>query len=332
MAAIYMLLLVLVRSVQGSSNSTKPELSVDFYSKSCPQLEQLVLSVTTQQFKQAPSSAPATIRLFFHDCFVQGCDASVLITTRGGSGVEVEREAYDNKDLAAEGFESVNKAKALVESKCPGLVSCADILAIAARDFIHLAGGPNYLVKKGRRDGKASTIANVKGNVPRSNATVDQLIRLFGSKGLSIPDLVALSGAHTIGFSHCDQFVGRLYDYRGTGHPDPVLDPRLLKALRMSCPRFGGNTDVVAPFDVKTPFAFDHMYYANLQTNLGLLATDQALFLDPRTKPIVQALGKDIGAFFKAFALGMDKMGSIGVKMGAQGEIRRDCTKHNKNI
>ena len=49
-----------------------------------------------------------------------------------------ERDAVGNKDLREEGFETVRKAKALVENKCPGVVSCADILAIAARDYVHL--------------------------------------------------------------------------------------------------------------------------------------------------------------------------------------------------
>lgn len=190
------------------------------------------------------------------------------------------------------------------------------------------AGGPYYPVKKGRKDSRVSLARKVKPNLPRANSTVDQLIRLFAKKGLSQEDLVALSGAHTIGFSHCDQFVSRLYDFQGTRRPDPHLDPRLLRALQMSCPHFGGNTDVVAPFDVQTPFDFDHMYYGNLEARMGLLATDQALFLDPRTRPLVQALARDKAKFFAAFATGMDRMGSFGVKKGRKGEVRRDCTRH----
>ncbi|KAI9198788.1 hypothetical protein LWI28_022145 [Acer negundo] len=306
------------------------QLSVNYYAKTCPQLEQLIGSVTSQQFKEAPVSGPATIRLFFHDCFVEGCDGSILISTAPGSKVLAEKDSPDNKNLRAEGFQIINRAKSLVESKCPGgVVSCADILAIAARDFVHLAGGPNYQVKKGRWDGKISMATRVPPNIPRANSTIDQLIKIFKSKGLTIEDLVVLSGAHTIGFAHCEQFVARLYDFHGTKQPDPSIDTRLLKALKMSCPHYGGNADIVAPFDVTTPFLFDHAYYANLQGKLGLLASDQALVLDPRTKSLVQELGKDKQKFFQAFAVAMDKMGSIGVKRGKKhGERRKDCSFH----
>ncbi|KAL5998483.1 Peroxidase 19 [Asimina triloba] len=315
-------------AVHVPSSTTLHQLSVDFYSKTCPQLEQLVASSTAHNFRESPISGPATIRLFFHDCFVEGCDASILLKSEPGPGVlAAERDAHDNINLAAEAYVSIQKAKAVVESKCPGVVSCADIVAIAARDFVRLAGGPYYPVKKGRRDGRVSLASTVKDNLPRSNSTVDQLLNLFQSKGLSLTDLVALSGAHSIGFSHCDQFVSRLYNFHGTQKPDPSIDPRLLKALRMSCPHRGGNRDVVAPFDVATPFTLDNMYYQNLEAKMGLLPTDQALFLDPRTRPVVQALGKDEALFFQAFSGGMDRMGSVGVKVGMQGEIRRDCFK-----
>ncbi|XP_009793056.1 peroxidase 19-like [Nicotiana tabacum] len=316
-------------SINATLRRQPRQLSVNYYAKTCPKVEILVGSVTSQMFKDAPASGPATIRLFFHDCFVEGCDGSILISTKPGSKELAEKDAEDNKDLAKEAFEGMNKAKAVVESKCPGVVSCADILAIATRDFVHLVGGPYYQVKKGRWDGKISKASRVHQNLPQSNSTVDQLLKFFSSKGLTPEDLVVLSGAHTIGFAHCKQFVNRLYDYKGTKKPDPSMDPRLLKALKMSCPQFGGNVDIVAPFDVTTPFSFDNAYYGNLEAKLGLLASDQALSLDPRTKSFVQDLAKDKHKFFQAFAAAMDKMGSIGVKRGRKhGEFRKDCTMH----
>lgn len=68
----------------------------------------------------------------------KGCDASILISSKPGSKMLVEKDAEDNKDLRVEGFETISKAKALLESKCPGVVSCSDIMAIAARDYVHL--------------------------------------------------------------------------------------------------------------------------------------------------------------------------------------------------
>uniref|UniRef100_A0A7N0UHG7 Peroxidase n=1 Tax=Kalanchoe fedtschenkoi TaxID=63787 RepID=A0A7N0UHG7_KALFE len=315
-----------------SRNSTRHQrqrqLSVNYYAKTCPDLNRLVSSITSQQFRVSPVTGPGTIRLFFHDCFVDGCDGSVLVSSKPG-GAAAERDAEENKFLAEEAFESVNKAKALVESKCPGVVSCADILAISARDYVHLAGGPYYDVKVGRWDGKLSMASRIKSNLPRANSTMAELISLFSSKGLTLEDLVILSGAHTIGFAHCEHFLTRLYNYKGTQRSDPSVDPRLLKALKMSCPSFGGNEDVVAPFDVTTPFVFDHAYYGNLESNLGVLATDQALYSDPRSMPLVKNLAKDKQKFFQEFALAMEKMGSIGVKRGRRhGEKRKDCSLH----
>jgi len=203
------------------------------------------------------------------------------------------------------------------------------IRGITVRCYVRQAGGPYYPVKKGRWDGKISTASRVASNIPHANSTVDQLIKLFNSKGLSIQDLVALSGAHTIGFAHCKNFVARLYSYRGKGQPDPDMDPKLLHALRMYCPNFGGNSDIVAPFDATTPFLFDHAYYGNLQNKMGLLASDQALALDPRTKPFVLDFAKDNHKFFQAFVAAMDKLSSVKVVRGKRhGEKRRDCSMH----
>lgn len=315
----------------GVANRRAPErhgLSLDFYGKTCPAVDHIVANVTAERFRDHPAAGPAVLRLFHHDCFVEGCDASILIAPGKAAGEKVERDMEENRNLPQYGFETVEMAKAAVESKCPGVVSCADILALAARDAVQLAGGPYYAVKKGRKDSKVSLAGKVRGSLPHANSTVDELLRVFAAKGLGAADLVALSGAHTIGFAHCAHFLGRLYDFRGTRRPDPFMDARLVKALRMTCPYTGGSARAVVPFDVSTPFQFDHAYYANLQARLGVLGSDQALFLDARTRPLVLELGADKARFFRAFVASMDRMGSIRVKKGKKGEVRKICSHH----
>ncbi|KAL6615763.1 hypothetical protein ACP70R_038033 [Stipagrostis hirtigluma subsp. patula] len=314
-------------------------LSLDFYAATCPAVDQIVANVTAARFRDYPAAGPAVLRLFYHDCFVEGCDASVLIAPTADAGgaaagaaarvaPKVERDVEENKNLPQEAFDTVEMAKAAVESRCPGVVSCADILALAARDYVQLAGGPHYPVKKGRKDSKVSLAGKVRGSLPRANSSVDELLRVFAGKGLGAGDLVALSGAHTVGFSHCVHVLGRIYDYRGTRRADPLMDARLVKALRMTCPSRGGSARVVVPFDVSTPFQFDHAYYGNLQARLGLLGSDQALAQDNRTGPLVKELAADKARFFREFVASMDRMGSIRIKKGRKGEVRKVCSQH----
>ncbi|GJN18129.1 hypothetical protein PR202_gb05256 [Eleusine coracana subsp. coracana] len=320
----------------GGGTRRAPErhgLSLDFYAKSCPAVDQIVANVTAARFRDFPASGPGVLRLLHHDCFVEGCDASILIApTAAGVGgpPKVERDMEENRYLPQDAFDTVEMAKAAVETKCPGIVSCADVLALAARDYVQLASaaplnGMWTFVRL--QPFRAPGCARQTCARP-ANASVDELLRVFASKGLDSGDLVALSGAHTVGFAHCVHVLGRIYDFRGTRRPDPLMDARLVKALRMSCPSSGGSARVVVPFDVSTPFQFDHAYYANLQARLGLLASDQALFLDARTRPLVEDLAADKARFFQAFVASMDRMGSIRIKKGKKGEVRKVCSQH----
>ena len=125
--AVPCLLLLLLAGVSNG------QLQVGFYSNSCPGAESTVASVVRQSGSADPTILPALIRLQFHDCFVRGCDASVLI--KGGAGGN-NAEVDNSKHQGLRGVEIIEGAKTQLEALCPGVVSCADIVVLAARDAI----------------------------------------------------------------------------------------------------------------------------------------------------------------------------------------------------
>ncbi|XP_058723367.1 peroxidase 16-like [Vicia villosa] len=314
---------LLVSAQTSSAQTSSAELSKGFYGNSCPNVEQLVRSAVELKFQQTFVTAPATLRLFFHDCFVRGCDASILLN-------EGERNHPDDISLAGDGFDTVIKAKEAIESdpQCTNKVSCADVLALATRDVVNLAGGPFYEVELGRRDGKISTIASVQHNLPHPEFNLDQLNSMFSFHGLSQIDMIALSGAHTIGFSHCNRFSKRIYNFSPTTKIDPTLDLQYAFQLRQACPpkvdpRIAINMDPI------TPEKFDNQYFKNLQQGKGLFTSDQVLAIDKKSKDTVDLFASNEVAFESAFIDAITKLGRVGVKTGNQGEIRVDCTKVN---
>lgn len=58
-------------------------------------------------------------------------------------------------------------------------------------------GGPSVQIPTGRRDGRVSAAANVRPNIIDTSFTLDEMAKLFSAKGLSMDDLVTLSGTHT---------------------------------------------------------------------------------------------------------------------------------------
>ncbi|KAI5574608.1 hypothetical protein POPTR_010G175100v4 [Populus trichocarpa] len=290
-------------------------LSLSYYQKTCPAAEEIIHRKMKAWFLKDYTLAASIIRLHFHDCAIRGCDASILLNHRNS-----ERRAYASKTLR--GFQVIDEIKAELERKCPKTVSCADILTAAARDATLLLGGPFWEVPFGRKDGKTS-IAKEADLVPQGRENVTALIDFFQERGLSILDLVVLSGSHTIGRSSCYSFMHRLANYKGTGRPDPTLDRQYLRNLTGSC-KWSSN---LVNLDRTTPKTFDVEYYNNLGKKKGLLSTDQELYSDPRTAPFVSAFtDQQPDLFFNQFAASMVNLGNILVYTAPnESEIRLDC-------
>ncbi|KAM3360497.1 peroxidase 17 [Capsicum galapagoense] len=290
----------------------------NFYSETCPKAEVIVKEVMKKAMRKEARSIASVMRLQFHDCFVNGCDASLLLDDT--PNMLGEKLALSNID-SLRSYDVVDEVKEALEKACPGVVSCADLLVIAARDAVVLSGGPYWEVKLGRLDSLTASQedSNKIMPSPRSNATY--LIDLFSRFNLSVQDLVALSGSHSIGKGRCFSIVFRLYNQSGSGRPDPAIEPSFREKLDRLCP-LGGDGNVTGDLDA-TPEIFDNQYFKDLVNGRGFLNSDQTLFTYPITREYVRVFSINQESFFKAFAQGMIKMGDL--QSGRPGEIRRNC-------
>ncbi|KAM3208813.1 hypothetical protein ACQJBY_063475 [Aegilops geniculata] len=320
--AIRSLRLPLALLALAASSAAVANLEIGFYSKTCPDAEKIVREEMAKIIAAAPSLAGPLLRLHFHDCFVRGCDASVLLESTEGN--VAEKDAKPNKSLR--GFGSVEWVKAKLEAACPGIVSCADVLTLMSRDAVVLAKGPFWPVALGRRDGRVSSATEASNELPPASGDVPLLAKIFASKGLDLKDLVVLSGAHTLGTAHCPSFADRLYNTT-SGLVDLSLDSEYADKLRLKCKSVDDRA-MLSEMDPGSFKTFDTSYYRRHVTKRrGLFRSDAALLFDATTKDYVQriATGKFDGEFFRDFSESMIKMGDVGVLTGAEGEIRKKC-------
>ncbi|WMV07429.1 hypothetical protein MTR67_000814 [Solanum verrucosum] len=301
------------------------ELRFGFYKGKCGRtdVEVLVKNVvqTWHNTKRETAIAAALLRMQFHDCFVNGCDASILL-----DGNNSEKKALPNSSVR--GYPLIDAIKEALEERCKGLVSCADIISMAARDAVVLSGGKWYNVETGRKDGKVSLASNV--NLPSPSISVSDSIKVFGNKNLSPTDMVYLLGGHTVGNTHCSLIQDRIYNFNNTGVHDPTMSQWLFSELKNKCPRVPSNTvDNPIPLDMKSPSFVDNSFFQEIQKGNGVLKIDQQLALDGLTKKIVGDIVKDPN-FYTKFGEAMVKLGRVEVLTDGQGEVRTSCRVVNK--
>ncbi|EEF51122.1 lignin-forming anionic peroxidase [Ricinus communis] len=291
-----------------------------FYDSTCPRALSIIRGRISTAVASELRMAASLIRLHFHDCFVQGCDASILLNDTQG-----ERSSISNAN-SVRGFEVIEAIKAELEEQCAQTVSCADIVAVAARDASVAVSGPTWPVKLGRLDSPtAAAVADADANLPRFDNTLPQLITFFSRKGFNERELVALSGAHTFGRAKCFFFRDRV---NGNGND---IDAGFARTIvdTVPCPGDGSGNDNLGDLDFFTPETWDNRYFMNLIENRGLLASDQALHSGGSTDSIVEEYAINGARFRSDFAAAMIKMGDLPPPNGLQGQIRRVCSVPN---
>ncbi|KAJ9153381.1 hypothetical protein P3X46_026826 [Hevea brasiliensis] len=319
---------VLVYAILVGGQLGYAQLTPTFYEQSCPNVSFIIREVIQEAMLTDPRIDASLIRLHFHDCFVNGCDGSILLDTT--DTMEGEKEAAGNNN-SARGFDVVDKMKASLESACPATVSCADILTIAAQESVSLAGGPTWTNLLGRRDSLTANRTQANISLPSPFASLDVLKDNFAAVGLdNISDLVALSGAHSFGQAQCRTFRDRIYN-----SPELPLNSTYNVTLSKICAQNGtADGSARTQLDSTTPNVFDNKYFSNLQLARGLLESDQVLFSTPGadTIEIVNNFSANQTAFFESFVEAMIRMGNISPLTGTDGEIRLNCSRKNGDL
>ncbi|CAO2181325.1 unnamed protein product [Urochloa humidicola] len=299
----------------------QPQLSPGFYNATCPALQSVVRRGMARVVRREPRMGASILRLFFHDCFVNGCDASVLLDDVPGNFTG-EKNAGPNAN-SLRGYEVIDSIKSHVEASCNATVSCADILALAARDAVNLLGGQTWAVPLGRLDARNTSANAANTNLPPPDASLSRLLSMFRAKGLDARDLTALSGAHTVGQARCGVFRSHIYN-------DTSTNATFAEGLRANvCPFMGGDGNL-APLEPDAPNAFDNGYFRDLIARRVLLRSDQALYGgagNGTTDALVQAYAANGTAFAADFAVAMVRLGNL-VGSGG-GEVRLNCRRVN---
>ncbi|TVU45672.1 hypothetical protein EJB05_05165, partial [Eragrostis curvula] len=291
-------------------------LSEDFHAVSCPQLEAIVQAEVFSALQGDITLAAGLIRIFFHDCFPQGCDASILL-----QGPTTEQAMGPNLTLQQQALILIEQIRQKVHAACGPVVSCADILALATRDAVVASGGESYGVRLGIFDSLVPASLQDVNNLPSpTTGQVPVLLNAFATRGFLHPaELVALSGAHSIGRAHCNSFIDR-----AQRQEDP-FSSFLLAACAV-------NPAHVQILDVRTPDQLDNQYYVDLLAGQGVFTSDMALVRDFRTAPFVQLFANNQGAFLDSFSQVMANLMSFR-PLGNFGEIRQfSCFRTNSGF
>ncbi|XP_010687700.2 peroxidase 60 [Beta vulgaris subsp. vulgaris] len=315
--AIFLVCITIIGQAHG-------KLEIGFYTGKCNanDVEKIIFDIVSEAFINDFKIVASLLRMQFHDCFVRGCDASILL-----DGTTSEKTAGANGSVRD--YELIDACKVVLEQKCPKLVSCADIIVIATRVAVFKAQGKWYDVETGREDGVVSSAQEAQANLPGPTISVQSAISLFQKRNLTAAEMVLLiGGGHSVGIIHCNFFLDRLYNFQGTKTADPTINATTLAFFKQRCPSEGSNNFVFADQTVGSEFLVDKGFYQAISQGKGVIQIDQQLQNNTSTGNIVSRLATT-DDFASQFGGAMVSLGRVGVLTDSRGQIRTDCRRVN---
>lgn len=215
--------------------------------------------------------APIMLRLAWHDAGTY--DAT---TKTGGANGSIRNEEELNHG-ANNGLKIAIALCEPIKAKYQN-ITYADLYQLAGVVAVEVTGGPTVDFVPGRKD---SLVSPREGRLPDAKKGTQHLRDIFYRMGLSDKEIVALSGAHTLGRAHPER----------------------------------------SGFDgawTEQPLKFDNSYFLELlkgeSEGLLQLPTDKCLLEDPSFRSYVELYAKDEDAFFKDYAESHKKLSELGFR------------------
>jgi L-ascorbate peroxidase len=178
-------------------------------------------------------------------------------------------------------------------------VTYADLFQLASATAIEEAGGPKIPMIYGRVDITAPEQCPPEGRLPAAGppSPAEHLREVFYRMGLNDKEIVALSGAHTLGRARPER--------SGWGKPETKYTK--------DGPGAPGGQSWTSQW-----LKFDNSYFKDVRErrdqDLLVLPTDAVLFEDSSFKVYAEKYAEDQDAFFKDYAEAHAKLSNLGAK------------------
>lgn len=245
---------------------------------------------------------PIIVRLAWHDCGTYDKNVKEW-PQRGGANGSIRFYPETQHGANAGLIDALNLLKDIVD-RHEG-VSHADLFQLASVTAIEMAGGPSIPLRLGRRDTATPEDCAPEGRLPAAAGPFpdaaptpgQHLKNVFYRMGLGDKEIVALSGAHTLGrVNPARSGFGKestKYTKDGPGVP-------------------GGSS--------WTPewLVFDNSYFVVVEAEddpeLVVLPTDKAVFLDDDFRPFAELYAADQEAFFRDYVEAHLQLSELGAE------------------
>ncbi|XP_066321777.1 probable L-ascorbate peroxidase 8, chloroplastic isoform X1 [Miscanthus floridulus] len=247
---------------------------------------------------------PILVRLGWHDSGTYDKNIEEW-PQRGGADGSLRFDAELSHGANA-GLINALKLIQPIKDKYPG-ITYADLFQLASATAIEEAGGPKIPIKYGRVDVTAAEQCPPEGRLPDAGPRdpAEHLREVFYRMGLDDKEIVALSGAHTLGRARPDR--------SGWGKPET-------KYTKDGPGEPGGQSWTVEWLKFDNSYFKDMKFLSQLpseeqkEQDLLVLPTDAALFEDPSFKVYAEKYAEDQEAFFKDYAEAHAKLSDLGAK------------------